>query len=427
MDRPQTTATGTAPGVGAARPACRACGAPLHRIGVDLGVQPSANAYLTADQLSGMEPTWPLRTFVCDVCYLVQLEALHSPEELFSDYAYFASYSDSWLRHAEHYVESMMERLGRNKLGLVVEVASNDGYLLQYFRRAGVPVLGIDPAANVAEAAKARGIPTLVRFFGREVAAELAKEGRYADLIVANNVLAHVPDINDFVAGLAKLLRPQGVATLEFPHLMRLIQQCQFDTIYHEHFSYLSLGVVERVFVSHGLTVFDVEELASHGGSLRVFAALQDYAPAPSKRIAAVRSDESAVGLAGAEVHAAFAARAARIRRNLVRTLMDLRDAGKAIAAYGAPAKGNTLLNYCGIGTDLVDFTVDRSPHKQGRWLPGSRIPIDAPGRLREARPDYVLILPWNLKQEVMRECDFIREWGGRFIVPIPEVSIIIP
>ena len=427
MSVPKAVAPEARSGRRPARPACRACRAPLQRIGVDLGVQPSANAYLAADQLSGMEPTWPLRTYVCDACHLVQLEALHSPEELFADYAYFSSYSDSWLRHAELYVESMIERLGRDKLGLVVEVASNDGYLLQYFQRAGVPVLGIDPAVNVAEAAKARGIPTLVRFFGRELAAELAADGRQADLIVANNVLAHVPDINDFVAGLATLVRPQGVITLEFPHLLRLIQQCQFDTIYHEHFSYLSLRVVEGVFATHGLAVFDVEELSSHGGSLRIFAALREHAAAPSERVAAVRSHESAAGLEEAEVHAAFAARAARIRRNLAPTLMDLRDAGKTIAAYGAPAKGNTLLNYCGIGADLIDFTVDRSPRKQGRWLPGSRIPIHAPERLREARPDYVVILPWNLKDEVMRQCDFIREWGGRFIVPIPEVAIIIP
>ncbi|MEX2455407.1 MAG: class I SAM-dependent methyltransferase [Rhodospirillaceae bacterium] len=409
----------------ASGPPCRLCGAALHRTFADLGAQPSANAYLPADRLAAMEPTWPLHAYVCDGCRLVQLEALHSSEELFADYAYFASYSDSWLRHAELYVERMLERLGRDRLGLVVEVASNDGYLLQYFARAGVPVLGIDPAANVAVAAEERGVPTLVRYFGAAVAAELAAGGRRADLIVANNVLAHVPDINDFVSGFATLLQPDGMATLEFPHLLRLIAENQFDTIYHEHFSYLSLAVVERLFSAHGLKAIDVEELSTHGGSLRVFAARQDSAHVASGRVAEVRAQETAAGLDGPEIYDAFAERAARLKRTLVRTLMDLREAGKTIAAYGAPAKGNTLLNYCGIGPDLVAFTVDRSPHKQGRWLPGSRIPIHEPERLRREKPDYVLILPWNLRTEIMMGCDFIREWGGRFIVPIPEVAIV--
>lgn len=409
----------------APRAACRLCGTALHRTFVDLGAQPSANAYLRADQLSGMEPTWPLHVYVCDECRLVQLEALHSSEELFADYAYFSSYADSWLRHAELYVENMLERFGRDAFGLVAEVASNDGYLLQYFAREGVPVLGIDPAANVAEAAQARGIPTLVRFFGRRLAAELAADGRSADLIVANNVLAHVPDINDFVSGLATLVQPDGMITLEFPHLLRLIGENQFDTIYHEHFSYLSLAVVERLFAAHGLVVFDVEELSTHGGSLRVFAARRESGRGRSKNVAALRANEREAGLDRPETYDAFAERATRLKRDLVRTLMDLRDAGKTVAAYGAPAKGNTLLNYCGIGTDLVSFTVDRSPHKQGHWLPGSRIPVYEPERLRRERPDYLLILPWNLKTEIMQGCDFIREWGGRFIVPIPDVAIV--
>lgn len=407
------------------RSRCRLCDAPLQRTFVDLGAQPSANAYLPADRLSAMEPTWPLHAYVCDGCHLVQLEALHSSEELFADYAYFASYSGSWLRHAEAYVESMLRRFGADWRGPVVEVASNDGYLLQYFVRAGVPVLGIDPAANIAAAAEARGVPTLVRFFGRAVASELAAQGKRADLVIANNVLAHVPDMHDFVAGLATIVRPQGIMTLEFPHLLRLIEECQFDTIYHEHFSYLSLGVVERLFSEHGLAVFDVEELSTHGGSLRIFAARREGAPAPSDRLAALRARELAAGLDEPATYSAFAERAASIKRKLLRTLMDIRDAGKTVAAYGAPAKGNTLLNYCGIGTDLVGFTVDRNPHKQGHWLPGSRIPVLQPERLRDERPDYLLILPWNLKAEIMQDCAFIREWGGEFILPIPDVAVV--
>ena len=409
-------------------PLCRACKEPLLRTFVDLGAQPSANAYLRPDQLSEVEPTWPLHAYVCDACHLVQLEALHRPDTLFADYAYFASYSDSWLKHAERYVEGMLSRFKPGDLKLVIEVASNDGYLLQYFVRAGVPVLGVDPAANVARAAKARGIPTLVRFFGSEVARELATAGKTADLVIANNVLAHVPDINDFVAGLATVIKPHGTITLEFPHLLRLVEETQFDTIYHEHFSYLSLGVVRRLFAEHGLVVFDVEELATHGGSLRVFAAHREAGKTPTARVTGVCSRERDAGLEGASDYAtyeAFAARTARIKWDLVRTLTGMRDSGKSVAAYGAPAKGNTLLNYCGIGPDLLAFTVDRSPHKQGHFLPGSHIPIHAPEKLREARPDYVLILPWNLKDEIMSACSFIREWGGKFIVPIPQVSIV--
>lgn len=425
MNVAATPVTDAPPEAGLKPPPCRFCGAALHRTFVDLGAQPSANAYLTADRLSAMEPTWPLHAYVCDECHLVQLQSLHKSEELFADYAYFSSYADSWLRHAEIYTERMLERFAPHRPGLVVEIASNDGYLLQYFVREGVPVLGIEPAANVAAAAEARGIPTLVRFFGRELARELARGGRFADLIVANNVLAHVPDINDFAAGFAKILQPQGIVTVEFPHLLRLIQGNQFDTIYHEHFSYLSLGFVERLFAAHGLVVFDVEELSTHGGSLRVFAARRDSDHAVSERVAVVRANEAEAGMDGPEVYDGFAARAAGLKYDLVRTLMDLRDAGKTVAAYGAPAKGNTLLNYCGIGPDLVKFTVDRSPHKQGRWLPGSRIPVFEPERLRQERPDYVLILPWNLKSEIMMGYDFIREWGGKFIVPIPEVTIV--
>lgn len=404
---------------------CRLCGSPLTTSFVDLGAQPSANAYIPMGQQAKMEPTWTLHAFVCDECRLVQLESLHSSEELFADYAYFSSFSDSWLRHAELYVERMIERFGRYNLNLVMEVASNDGYLLQYFVDRGIPVLGIDPAANVARAAQDRDVPTLVGYFGSELGAELAAEGKFADLIAANNVLAHVPDIDDFAAGFAAVLRPHGIVTIEFPHLLRLIEETQFDTIYHEHFSYLSLGVVQRLFGRHGLHVVDVEELSTHGGSLRVFLARQESDHVPTQAVADVRAAEIAAGLDGDEVYAEFAERTARVKRNLVRTLMDLREEGKTIAAYGAPAKGNTLLNYCGIGPDLVSFTVDRSPHKQGHLLPGSRIPIYDPDHIRREKPDYVLILPWNLKSEIMMGCDYIREWGGKFIVPIPDVTIL--
>ncbi len=406
-------------------PACRLCGAPLLRTVLDLGAQPSANAYLSGDRLRTMEPTWPLHVYVCDDCHLVQLEALHGTEELFSDYAYFSSYSDAWLRHAESYTRQMIGRLGRERLGRVIEVASNDGYLLQYFAREGIQVLGIDPAANVARVAESRGIPTLVRAFGRATAQELAAAGTLGDLVVANNVLAHVPDLNDFVAGLSAVVRDEGVITCEFPHLLRLVMENQFDTIYHEHFSYLSLAVVGRLFADHGLVVFDVEELPTHGGSLRVFAARRSAGHRSSERVAEVLARERVAGLCGIDVYGAFAGRVARVKRELVRTLMDIREMGQTIAAYGAPAKGNTLLNYCGIGTDLVSFTVDRSPHKQGHWLPGTRIPIHHPDALRAARPDYVLILPWNLKDEIIRNCGFIRDWGGKFVVPIPRVSIV--
>lgn len=407
------------------RPPCRFCRAPLGRTVVDLGAQPSANAYLRADQLALMEPTWPLHVYVCDACHLVQIEALHTSEQLFSDYAYFASYTESWLKHAEAYVDKMIAQRGRERLGLVIEVASNDGYLLQYFRRAGIEVLGIDPAANVAKVAEGKGIPTLIRLFGREVADELAAQCRQADLVVANNVLAHVPDINDFVAGLATVVRPDGVITVEFPHLLRLIEENQFDTIYHEHFSYLSLSVVERVFAAHGLRIFDVEELATHGGSLRIYAAREGGAPAVSQRVLAVREREVEAGLEDPASYAGFTARVAATKRDLLRLLFDITEAGGKVAGYGAPAKGNTLLNYCGIRSDLVDFTVDRSPHKQNHWLPGSRIPIYDVEKLKEMRPDYLLILPWNIKDEIMRQCAFIRDWGGKFVVPIPRVTIV--
>lgn len=405
---------------------CRFCGATLSRTFVDLGTSPPSNSYLRADQLEGMEAHFPLHVFICDACKLVQLPAFHRPAEIFSDqYAYFSSYSTSWLAHAERYQRMAMERFGLGPQSLVVEVASNDGYLLRFFHEAGVPVLGIEPAANVAEAAEAVGVPTLVRFFGRELARQLAAEGRQADLIVGNNVLAHVPDLNDFVAGLALLLKPGGTLTMEFPHLMRLVEGNQFDTIYHEHFSYFSLLTVSEIFARHGLALHDVEELPTHGGSLRIYVGHQDSAPAPTPAVTTLAATERAKGYDGVAVYGAFAERVKRTKRELLAFLIAARNDGQSVVGYGAPAKGNTLLNYCGVRGDFLDFTVDASPHKQGLYLPGTRIPVLAPQAIADARPDYVLILPWNLRDEIMAQMAHIRDWGGRFVLPIPRLEIV--
>jgi SAM-dependent methyltransferase len=356
----------------------------------------------------------------------VQLEEFESPEAIFSDYAYFSSYSDSWLAHAERYAAAMSARFGIGPASRVVEIASNDGYLLQYFKQRDVPVLGIEPAANVARAAEARGIPTRVEFFGAACARRLAAAGEQADLAVANNVLAHVPGLTDFVEGLRLLLAPGGVATCEFPHLLKLILGNQFDTIYHEHFSYFSLLAAQRVFAAHSLTVFDVEELPTHGGSLRVFLRhAGEAARAPTGNVAKVLADERAAGLDRLERYAAFQERVSETKRDLLDFLIGAKRAGKRIAAYGAAAKGNTLLNYCGVRSDFVDYVVDRSPHKQGRYLPGTHLPIVPPERIRETRPDYLLILPWNIREEVMAQNAFIKEWGGQFVVPIPAVAVL--
>jgi SAM-dependent methyltransferase len=406
--------------------ACRSCGSPLSHVFVDLGAQPLANSYLEPEGLGRAEPFYPLRVYVCGECLLVQLPEEEKPEAIFSDYAYFSSYSESWLRHARTYAEAMIERFGYGGGHQVVEVASNDGYLLRWFKEWGVPVLGVEPARNVAEAAQAAGIPTVVRFFGRETARELASQGKRADLLVGNNVLAHVPDLNDFVAGLKILLAPEGVLTLEFPHLLRLMAEDQFDTIYHEHYSYFSFATVRKVFAAHGLTLFDVEELPTHGGSLRIFARHDEDACKPvGKRVADLLAREREAGLDRLETYSAFTARVERVKRGLLRFLIQAKEEGKSIAGYGAPAKGNTLLNYCGVRTDFLDYTVDRSPHKQGRYLPGVRIPIHGPERLRETRPDYVLILPWNLKEEIVEQMADVRSWGGRFVVAIPEVQVL--
>jgi 2-polyprenyl-3-methyl-5-hydroxy-6-metoxy-1,4-benzoquinol methylase len=388
-------------------------------------MSPLSNAYLRADQLNSMEPFYPLHAYVCAECLLVQLQEYESPDTIFSDYAYFSSYSDSWLAHARDYVEMVVARFALGVNSRVVEIASNDGYLLQYFMEKGVPVLGVEPAANVAAVAEAKGVSTKVDFFGRETACQMRDEGQGADLVIGNNVLAHVPDINDFVAGLGVLLKPDGLITMEFPHLLRLIEQCQFDTIYHEHFSYLSLHAVEQIFASHGLRIFDVEELATHGGSLRIFACHDEcglHEELPS--VERIREMEQSGGLLDLEVYTNFGHKVMQVKHNLLEFLIEAKRLGKTVVGYGAPAKGNTLLNYCGIRGDFIDFTVDRSPHKQDYFLPGTHIPVFSPERIYQAKPDYVLILPWNLKQEIMDQLAGIREWGGHFVVPIPDVQV---
>jgi SAM-dependent methyltransferase len=405
---------------------CRFCGTPLSLSFADLGMSPLSNAFLRPDQLNRMEPFYPLHAWVCRSCFLVQLEEFESPERIFSDYAYFSSYSDSWLEYARRYAETMIGRFGYGPSSFVAEIASNDGYLLQYFRQRGVPVLGIEPAANVAAEAERKGIPTLVKFFGTATASELVASGKKADLLIGNNVLAHVPGLNDFVEGMRVFLAPGGVITMEFPHLLRLIHENQFDTIYHEHFSYFSFMVAERVFATHKLTVFDVEEIPTHGGSLRIFARHAANSSLPvAARVSELRAREQRAGLDRAETYAAFAEKVRATKRSLLRFLIEARESGKRVAGYGAPAKGNTLLNYCGVRSDLLEYTVDRSPHKQGHFLPGTHIPIHAPEKLRETRPDYVLILPWNLKDEIIEQIADVRSWGGRFVVPIPEVRVI--
>ena len=404
---------------------CRFCGTKLEHTFVDLGMSPLCESYLSADHLNQMEPFYPLHVYVCEECFLVQLQEYVTPEHIFSDYAYFSSYSDSWLAHASKYTGQMVERFAIGAQSLVVEVASNDGYLLQYFVEKQIPVLGIEPAANVAAVAVQKGVSTLVKFFGTETARELAASSKKADLLLGNNVLAQVPDLNDFVAGMKILLKPAGVITMEFPHLQRLMEQNQFDTIYHEHFSYFSLVTVEKIFAAHGLTLFDVEELHTHGGSLRIYARhAEDSSKPVSAHITELRAREESMGYSRIETYAHFAEQVKETKRKLLEFLIEAKRSGKKIAGYGAPGKGNTLLNYCAIRTDFLDYTVDRNPHKHGRFLPGTHVPIYPPDRIRETRPDYVLILPWNLKDEIIKQNGFIREWGGMFVVPIPEVKV---
>ena len=407
---------------------CRFCSTPLEHTFVDLGMSPLANSYRRPEDDGKSEAFFPLHTYVCPECFLVQLPEWESPEAIFRDYAYFSSFSDSWLRHAENYTELMIERFGFDSDSLVVEVASNDGYLLQYFQQRGIPVLGIEPALNVAEEARKLGIETIAEFFGTELAGQLRQQGRRADLLLGNNVLAHTPYLNDFVAGLKTLLADEGVVTLEFPHLVQLMAENQFDTIYHEHFSYFSFTTVSKVLESHGLTVFDVDQLPTHGGSLRVFARhAEHHVLSVSEQVGALFDHEQELGLTDLDAYRDFSERVRATKRKLLSFLIAAKEDGKTLVGYGAPAKGNTLLNYCGVRTDFLDFTVDRSPHKQGCGLPGVHIPIFAPDKIREVRPDYVLILPWNLKTEIMEQMADISDWGGRFLVAIPEVEVLGP
>ena len=404
---------------------CRFCDADLERTFIDLGMSPLCETYPSTADLNHGETYYPLHVYVCEECLLVQLEEYERPENIFGDYAYFSSYSDSWLKHSENYCNKMIAELGLTEKSLVIEAASNDGYLLQYFVMRNIPVLGIEPAANVAKVAVEKGVPTVVRFLGERTATDLAAEGRSADLVLGNNVLAQVPDLNDFVEGLKILLKPRGVLTLEFPHLLRLIQRNEFDTIYHEHFSYFSMIAAKRILEAHGLRVFAVEELATHGGSLRVYACRADV---QTRKIEAsverIIEMEKEAGLDSPAGYTGFAKQARDTKLALVEFLLTAARENKTVAGYGAPGKSATLLHYCGIGKDLIEYTVDRSPHKQGRFLPGTHIPIYHPDRIRETKPDYVVILPWNLKDEILEQLQFIREWGGRFVVPIPEVTV---
>ncbi len=404
---------------------CRFCGTKLEHTFVDLGMSPLCESFLPGEQLNQMEAFYPLHAYVCGKCFLVQLEAYVTPEHIFSDYAYFSSYSDSWLAHAKKYADRMVERFGIGEKSFVVELASNDGYLLQYFVEKRVPVLGIEPAANVAAVAVKKGVPSLVKFFRRETARELAAVGKQADLLLGNNVLAQVPDLNDFVAGMKILLKPNGVITMEFPHLQRLMEENQFDTIYHEHFSYFSFVTVEKIFAAHGITLFDVEELPTHGGSLRIYGRHEEDTAKPvSGQVTELRAREEEAGTTRLETYSRFAEQVKETKRKLLEFLIAAKRNGKKIAGYGAPGKGNTLLNYCAIRTDFLDYTVDRNPYKHGRFLPGTHVPIFPPDRIRETKPDFLLILPWNLKDEIIKQNAFIREWGGKFVVPIPEIQV---
>ncbi len=406
--------------------ACRSCGSHLGQPFLSLGNSPNSNAYLSANELDGMEAYFPLDLYLCPLCFLVQLDQYQPIDAIFSEqYAYFSSYSESWLEHCRRYADSMVERYSYGSKSFVIEVASNDGYLLQYFVAKGIPVLGIEPAANTARAAVEKGIPTLVKFFNADLAASLAAEGKRADLLIGNNVLAHTPDLDSFVRGLQAILKPDGVITMEFPHLLRLIEHNQYDTIYHEHFSYFSLFSAMRLFGDRGLTVFDVDELPTHGGSIRIYAGHRDGPVRPGReRVQELLERERRFGLQDSRRYADFEAEVHRHKRELLLFLIEARNRGRRVVCYGAPAKGNTLLNYCGIRTDLIDYTVDRSPHKQNRFLPGSHIPVLPPDRIRQDRPDYVLILPWNIADEIRSQLSFVREWGGQFVVPIPRVEV---
>jgi SAM-dependent methyltransferase len=404
---------------------CRFCRSNLRHTFVDLGMSPLCESYLSLDQLNHAERFYPLHVYVCENCLLVQLLEYVSPEHIFSDYAYFSSYSDSWLQHVKTYTDMVIARFALDGQSQVIEIASNDGYLLQYFVQLRIPALGIEPAANVAAVAQQNGIPSVVKFFGEKTARDLLAEHKQADLLLGNNVLAHVPDINDFVKGMKILLKPTGVITMEFPHLMRLMAENQFDTIYHEHFSYLSFIIVEKIFAAHELTIFDVDEIPTHGGSLRIYARHSGDTSKPvGDRVVELHTREEKAGFTCLDHYLSFTERVVQTKRKLLGFLIQIKQQGYSVVGYGAPGKGNTLLNYCGIRTDFLDYVVDRSPHKQGRFLPGTHIPIKHPDKIKETRPNYVLILPWNLKREVIEQNSYIREWKGQFVVPIPEVNV---
>ncbi len=405
-------------------PACRLCDAELTETFVDLGMSPLCESYVSADRADAAETFYPLHVRICTECLLVQLPAYVAGEDIFSDYLYFSSYSDSWVAHAKRYADEMTERLGLGPESLVIEVASNDGYLLQHFVASGIPVVGVEPAANVAEVARGNGIRTEVTFLSAASGADVAATYGRADLVAGNNVYAHVPDIRDFSAGLAELVKPTGLVTLEFPHLLRLIERNQYDTIYHEHYQYLTLLTSARALATAGLTVVDVDELSTHGGSLRVHARPADAAGEPSATVKAVLEAEAAAGLHTLDGHAGFAEAVFRVRRDLLTFLLAARAEGKTVVGYGAPGKGNTLLNHCGIRSDLMAYTVDRSPHKQGLLLPGTHIPIYHPDRIAQDKPDYVLVLPWNLRTELTDQLAYVRDWGGRLVFPIPGLEL---
>lgn len=406
-------------------PQCRFCGNQLRHTLVDLGMSPLCESFVSFDRINQMEAFYPLHVRVCDRCFLVQLEAYVSPEHIFREYAYFSSYADSWLAQCKAYTDLVVDRFGLNETSQVIELASNDGYLLQYFIEKNIPVLGVEPATNIAEVAISKGIPTLNEFFGRECARNLVAKGMQADLIAANNVLAHVPELNDFVAGIKILLAPQGVFTGEIQHLVKLMAKNQFDTIYHEHFCYHTFTTLEKIFAAHGMTLFDVEELPTHGGSLRIYACHADNLSHPvSDRAIALRESERADGFGSIERFTNFEEQVRETKRKILEFLIDAKRAGKTVVGYGAPGKGNTLLNYCGIRTDFLDYTVDRNPYKHGKFLPGTHIPIYPTSKIQETKPDYVLILPWNFKDEIMTQMSVIRDWGGKFVVPIPELTV---
>lgn len=405
---------------------CRFCTTPLRHTFVDLGMSPLCESYVSREHLNRREEFFPLHVQVCHQCFLVQLEEYVSAADIFTEYAYFSSYSDTWLKHAADYVDMITKRFGLGQSSLAVELASNDGYLLQNFVKKGIPALGVEPAVNVAKVAIENGVPTLVKFFGPKTAQEMVANGMAADLVIGNNVLAQVPDLNDFVLGIRTILKPDGVATLEFPHLVKLMAENQYDTIYHEHFSYFSFITVEKIFAAHGMTLFDVEELPTHGGSIRIFARHVDDASKPvSTRVIEMRQRELDQRLDQMETYSSFGEKVKESKRNLLDFLIRARREGKSVAGYGAPGKGNTLLNYCGIRTDFLDYTVDRNPYKQGKFLPGTHIPIFSPDRILQTKPDFVLILPWNFKQEIIKQMAGIRAWGGKFVVPIPSVEVI--